>query len=277
MKNPVDKLGEMKITQILQKHELGMLCHIKEIFLKNNIKFYLACGTALGCVRHGGYIPWDDDIDIYIYGSDYERVKSIFLSQETGNLQFQDYSTVKGYPYTFPKIVDTSTELIEKSLSHLSYKCGVYIDIFPIFGISENFFVRNIFEAIRYFRYCILKAYYFKYHSLHMKLLNTLCRLLTNPNNIQNKLFQTYTKEFNNSKFLIDPGTFGKNALLCKEYFSDSIFMPFEGNNMPMPNMFHEYLQDYYGDYLKLPSENEQVSRHHIDYLFIPGIKELEE
>lgn len=86
----------------------------------------------------------------------------MFEGQDTGSLRLQDNDTVAEYPYTFPKIVDIDTVLVEDELKHLQYSCGVYIDAFLLSECSDNSLHRFITEKIRYFSYCTLKAYYFE-------------------------------------------------------------------------------------------------------------------
>lgn len=277
MNNPVNTLGEETITRILQKKEMKMLCDLKKILDKNGITFFLACGTALGCARHSGFIPWDDDIDIYIRGKDYEKLRSVFSSQNTGNLQFQDYSTVKGYPYTFPKIVSDDTVLCEESIKHLDYNCGVYIDVFPIYGVTDNKMLRIVKEKVRYLRYAILKAYYFNYSSGIRGILSKVVHLVVNPYKIQERLAHTYMSDSDGKTVMIEPGVFGTAALLQSKQFEDVILMKFEGEMMPMPIGYKEYLTEYYGNYMELPPENQRVARHHISRLCIPDEPLLDE
>lgn len=251
------------IINALKEKEQAMLKELATIFEKNEIRFFLACGTALGCVRHEGFIPWDDDIDIYIMGKDYEKVRNIFATQDTGNLQFQDYFTVENYPYTFPKIVAKDTVLVEESLKHLSYKCGVYIDVFPLMEISDNRIIRKIKEGIRYYRYCLLKAYYFEFQSKFKKVLNKFVHMFISPRRVQEQMFRMYRNEVQEGKYLIDTSDFGKHAIIKRALFDDVVKMNFEGEEMPMPVGYDQYLRDYYGDYMELPKEEERVSRHH--------------
>ena len=148
------------LTKNIQKIELSMLDELSKILDKHEIRYFLAFGTALGCIRHRGFIPWDDDVDLYLWGEDYPKLKKVFETEKIENLELHDFSTQKGYPYVFPKIVNKKTILVENSLKHLDYKCGVYIDIFPLFGIPNNKLLKGLFESIRYFRYCVIRAYY---------------------------------------------------------------------------------------------------------------------
>lgn len=258
------------ITRNLQETELKMLKKVSAIFQENNIEFFLACGTALGCVRHKGFIPWDDDVDLYFHGKDYNRIKDLFSNGPIDDLMFQDYSTVPGYPYPFPKIINVNSILIEKSLQHLPYNCGVYIDLFPLAEVSNNQVVRNVEEKLRYFRYCLLKSYYFSF-SGPKRGLNYLARHIVNPNRIQSRLQSMYMALYENTNYVVDTGTFGKQAILCAKDFDDTIMMPFENVPMPMPCGYKDYLTGYYGEYMKLPPEGQRLPRHQIYALIIEG------
>lgn len=278
MLNPVDRIGEEKITQMLQVKQIEMLKEIKGIFEKNNIPFFLACGTALGCARHSGFIPWDDDVDIYVFGSDYERIKHAINNEPNSLLRFQDVSSDSKYPYWFPKIVASDTVLVEKELASNASSCGVYIDVFPLFSVADNVFLRKVKEFIRYYRYVAIRAYYNDSFSRgSRRIVKQLAQWFVNPVNLQKKLIKTYEQGISDTRFVIDPGVFHNNALLKSNWFHKIVYMKFESELMPMPAGYHDYLTDYYGDYMKLPHEDQRVSRHHIVKLEIPGVKELVE
>ena len=277
MINPVENLGEEKITKILQDKELTMLNEVKRIFEKNNIPFFLACGTALGCARHQGFIPWDDDIDIYVWGKDYSKIKTALENESTGRLKFQDYSTDESYPYWFPKIIATDTVLVEKSFGQLDYSCGVYIDVFPLFYASDNPLIRKIRESLRYFRYALLRAYYNESFSSGIrKFIKFFSKMIINPRKIQARLEKMYRIKKTQGQYVVDSGVFHKTALIDSNLFNNKIDMKFEDSQMPMPERYKDYLTHYYGDYMKLPEEKDRVSRHHIAKLEIESVLELE-
>ena len=259
-------------TEKLKCKEFDMLKRLSSILEDNGIEYFLACGTALGCARHKGFIPWDDDIDIYVRGCDYDKIRAIFADGPIDNLEFQDYTTTEEYPYPFPKIVAIDTVLVEDSLKHLSYHCGVYIDVFPLAEVNNNKLIRFVTEKVRYFRYCELKAYYFKFDGAK-RILNTLAQAFVQPNKTQENLYCQYKTKQYNPLLLVDVGTFGKQALLEAVNFDGVEMMPFEGVQMPMPKGYKNYLTAYYGDYMKLPEENQRVARHHIKELVIEGEK----
>ena len=92
---------EDQLTKILQENCKKLLAEIIKVFEKENIKWFAACGTCLGAIRHNNFIPWDDDVDIYIFGSDYDRARDAF--KDSSLIEWHDQNTTEGYPFTFPK------------------------------------------------------------------------------------------------------------------------------------------------------------------------------
>lgn len=262
-------MTDIEKTKALQKKELQMLCDLAELLNKNHIPFWLGYGTALGCVRHQGFIPWDDDVDIHIMGYDYPRLKEVFSTQNTGNLVLQDGISVEDYPYTFPKIVATDTMLIETELAHLHYQCGVYIDVFLLQEASHNLLIRFAEEWGRYLRYCMLRLYYFNFSSPARKMMHRFAQAFLNPSAVQRKMLKRYEKRKKNPTLVVDVGAFGKQALLPVKYFQESAFLRFENVTMPIPGDYDGYLTHCYGDYMTLPKEAERVSNHSFQVLKI--------
>jgi lipopolysaccharide cholinephosphotransferase len=120
----------------LRRMQLKML-EILDVFdhicRKHNIHYWLACGTLLGARRHGGFIPWDDDLDVYILQTDYKKLVSVLKEELPENLKVQTRETDKNYWYYFPKIRDVDSSFYDKNTEtdKLNYQ-GIFIDIFPI-------------------------------------------------------------------------------------------------------------------------------------------------
>ena len=250
-----------RLTKRIQEKSLEILIQTADILEKNEIPFFLACGTALGCVRHGGFIPWDDDVDIYIFGKDYPRVKSVFQEQDTGNLILQDWELQENYPYFWPKIMAQDTVLVEKSLEHLNYQGHVFIDVFPLAQVSDNRILQRFQELDRYCLYVLLRAYYFNFTSLPRRVFSSLVRRLCKPEKLQKALYGHYLQN-SNGHYVADAGAFRSRALLKKAWFAEAKQNDFEGAAMPVPTGVEEYLTHYYGDYMQLPPENQRVSNH---------------
>ena len=256
---------EGKIVNILQKKEMEMLLKLKSILEANDIPFCLAWGSLLGCARHGGFIPWDDDIDIHIDGKYYKKLKKVFSEQDTGDLVLQDGLSTPNYPFCFPKIVDKKSLLVEKELEHLDYKCGIYIDVFLIFGVPDRKIIRFFAKFFRYLKYAVLRARYNSRGLLHF------LSLFFSTKRIHKTLYRIYCKGIGNSKFCCEPTTFDKKVYIDSNIFKNFKYKEFEDNLMPVPYDFDSYLRHFYGNYLELPPIENRVSNHHISRLIIDG------
>ncbi len=267
---------ENGLTAKLQQRELAVLCEIDRLFTENNIEYFLAYGTVLGCVRHGGFIPWDDDVDLFVRGEDYPRIKKLFAESDTGFLELHDFETKEGYPYVFPKIVDKRTKLREARYAHLPYMGGVYIDLFPLFSVSDNGVARTFSEKLRYFRYARLRLYYEDISASGgaRKLVATLVKKLSDPKRIQKKLYRRYIKGNKGGKKMAEPNVFASDALIDSELFRKSTKLDFEGVKLPVPERYEDYLRASYGDYMQLPPEDKRSSPHTFAYVDLVDLKE---
>lgn len=256
-----------EITALLQKREMEMLTEIKHILNRNNIPFYLGFGSLLGCIRHKGFIPWDDDIDIHIDGKYYKQLKQVFCEQDTGTLILEDGLNTDGYPFCFPKIVDKKTLLVEKEIEHLNYRCGVYIDVFLVFGVPDNAVLRFFSKWCRYFKYAVLKAKYQSRGFLH------LVSKLFSARAINKSLYKTYSSGINGKKACCEPTTFDNKIYMSSSFFCGCIEKEFGDQQMPVPLDYDLYLRHFYGDYLELPPLEKRISNHNISKLYIDGEK----
>lgn len=135
----------MQLKQ-LQKLSLNILIDIDNICKKNNIKYFLIGGSLIGAIRHKGFIPWDDDIDIAMLRKDYNKFKKIMLSRHKSIPYYLHIlcDEIGNYPFNYLKIKDNRTKIIEKELEHLNLDLGVNIDVFPLDGSPNNYFIRKI-------------------------------------------------------------------------------------------------------------------------------------
>ena len=129
----------------LQNKLLEMFAWLSDFLDKNGLRYYAINGTFLGAVRHKGFIPWDDDIDIALPRCDYQKLIEL-LSFQKGKyvIEYPDGRTID-YPYNIAKVYDTSTTMIESLLMEVVR--GVYIDVFPLDGLGDTY---N--EALKTFR-----------------------------------------------------------------------------------------------------------------------------
>jgi len=260
-------MNQIDLNQ-LRDIQLSILDEIVYFCTKNNIKYYLTGGTLLGSIRHQGFIPWDDDIDIALFRNDYEWLLKYFKS-ESGKIKLLSYKNYKKYRYLFAKAIHTDTVLIEENNSEL--KIGVYIDIFPIdFLLDNKEKCVKFLKKIQIFQ-AILALKYLKYshqRSIPKNIIVICCNiiLLIIPDlfllNIIDFLNRRYIRN-NNSKYIANLcGAWGEREITLRDYYKDSIVVKFEGRQYFAPIGYDGFLTDLYKDYMRLPPVDKQISHH---------------
>lgn len=230
---------------------------------EHDIKYYLTYGTLLGAIRHKGYIPWDDDIDICMVRDDYEKFMGIFNSEQN-RYKFVSYETDKNFLYTFGKVIDTNTKLIEDS--KINYNLGINIDIFPIDGIDNDIFLLKKQSLLRKF-INIKTINYSRKRSFIKNLILafgkiSLCIIPTRifiEKMIKNSKLHSYEKS--QQVCCVVMGT-ESNKPFPKDYFNKRKLVEFENNYFYVPTEYDGYLRSMFGNYMKLPPKEQQVTHH---------------
>lgn len=236
---------------------------------ENGISYFLCGGTLLGAVRHNGYIPWDDDIDIMLLRPDYLKLLSVLESSDT--YRCLSMYNQNDYFYPFAKVVDLSTEIIEKNSDYKIQNYGVYVDIFPIDSLPNDNEKRHVYYQ-RMLK--IRKAYYL---SLSKKIPTVGNPLRYAPkfclwifsrikgwkywlSKIE-ELANMYSNE--NSEYVgcVVAG-YGEKETYHRFLYDKQIRVPFEEYIFAIPQGYDEYLTCLYGDYMKLPPIEQRVTRH---------------
>ena len=232
----------------IRRVELNILNYVHYICEKHNLKYVIAGGTLLGAVRHKGYIPWDDDIDILMPRNDYEKLIRIINYGKNKNFRILTYKNDLDYLMPFGRVVDTRT-YVEFPIEINSKKQGVFIDVFPMDGIDEkNNYFSNKVRTIEHIR-CennrsILKMFYAK----------ILCLSL----DIKARR-QSYTECDNVACKVVG---MGKREIISKELINERILMRFENRMYYAPVGYDKYLRNLYKDYMKLPPKHMQRRGH---------------
>lgn len=229
---------------MLRKQQLRMLeilLYIDKVCKENNIKYWLSSGTLLGAVRHGGFIPWDDDLDIEMLREDYERFIKIFPNNDKYALQ--THKTDENYFRTFAKVRDLHSQISEFELDKYYKYRGLYVDVFSIERIPRCVcrFYGGVFEVIGRWRrkYCKTKALWLAIKCFQKLMLYTI------P--IVRPIFRIFTKELHHS--------YG-SGFLKKRNVEDLLPLSqvsFEGYVFPAPRDSNNYLKKIYGEYNQLP------------------------
>lgn len=263
----------MKLIELEERKELQMqiLDAIDKFCLQHSIRYSLACGTMLGAVRHGGYIPWDDDIDIYMLREDYNRFEKLFPEVYEGHLELWSLTRTKHWDNIFSKISDNRTVIIEKILTNNGI--GINIDIFPIDDVPDNEedWVsfnkkrRSDCEKSRQYNRKISKE-----RPLWQNILIPFLKLrylFFNPRKFaeyRNCMVQQYNGKGYKRAFETTSGMFVKEPF-PKSLFNELIDIPFENRRYKCFKDYDRYLTDTFGDYMTPPPPEKRKSLHTYD------------
>lgn len=255
------QISDLELKQIQQ----SILDKVHKFCQVHNIKYFIAAGTLLGAIRHKGYIPWDDDIDIYLLREDYNRLEEIFNQTPPEYLRFLTLKTNKEYDFAFGKIEDTRTQLNE----HASiYQCGVNIDVFPIDAVpSDNKKRKKLFsqlkmsEALLALKMVPMKFQRGFFKNLILLLGKTLlcCISVRNLAQKRNSLIEDFSFD---SDQVADLSTFAFRKVFPRELFKETCMVEFEGKFYMTVKNWDGFLRLKFGDYLKLPPEDQRISHH---------------
>lgn len=253
--------------------ETNILLNFDAFCKKNQLRYYLSGGTLLGAVRHKGFIPWDDDIDVCMPRTDYERLLKIYPNKQ------QHYSLrakkLGNFTAPFAKLVDTHTR-IDSQYSADDNNSQLWIDIFPIDGLPESLDeVRKIYKACSFYRRMFLlteaklgegKTTFHKYSKYVLKPLSNLYGKKRCVEKIE-QIAQTYP--YATSKYVgaITWGLYGEGERMRKSEFEKPVEVEFEGHKFPAFSCWNSYLRGLYGDYMQLPPVEQRKTHDMTIYL----------
>ena len=135
---------EGAVLRQLQLVELEMLIEVDRICRKCNLRYNIIGGTLLGAVRHGGFIPWDDDADLVMFRDDYEKFREACKEElDKDRFYFQDMETTAGYRWGYGKLRRKKTVFVREHQEHMPYEQGVFIDIMPLDNVPDSYLGRK--------------------------------------------------------------------------------------------------------------------------------------
>lgn len=244
----------------LQMVQLEMLVEVDRICKKFAIKYCIIAGTLLGAVRHGGYIPWDDDADIALLRPEYEKFRIACRKElDFGKFYFQDHRNTKGYRWGYGKLRRKGTLFLRENQEHMPYEQGVFIDIFPLDGVPDNYFLRSLknFEC-----FCVRKLLWSKVgkkadKNLIKRFFYTMLDSIPEGKIIQyydNMILKANKKQTKMVRILMFP-TPNNEYGYYRRWYENTIDTVFEEEVFQGIKDYDSYLYFKYGDYMELPKE----------------------
>ena len=260
--------------------ELDILKSVRDFCDAHQLRYYLCGGTLIGAVRHKGFIPWDDDIDIIMPRPDYMEFIKLFPEEGVNGYKLMSPYNDKECFITFSKVYDTTTLKKDREVSSKYWKCGIDIDVFPTDGVPNESEIDSFFrKQYRDFHIFLALVGGFEFKgSVPKKIVKAIVTALIkiagsvgifNANKmalkINNRAMKYSVNEANKIAVSIFPH-YGKREIVSKEAFLKQIILPFEDDMFTAPSSYDEYLSSLYGDYIKLPPKEKKSTSHLSDF-----------
>lgn len=242
----------------LQLIELEMLIEVDRICRKNNIQYSLDGGTLLGAVRHKGFIPWDDDLDVTFKHEEYEKFfEACKKDLDKSRFFFQDFRTDPNYRWGYGKLRRLNTEYIKKGQETLKQKTGICIDVFDYQNLPDSVSVKKIYQrkmfCLRKIMYSGIGRYSEKsfllrlwYHLIYLLPIRTIQEIRLTELNKYNNI---KSKKVSNEMFTTPRTKNGVDRSIYDKYTE----IEFEGMTFRCFEEYDKYLKTLYGNYMELP------------------------
>ena len=268
------KISDSDILK-LQKKSLEMLLFFKDFCDKHSLKFFFCGGCLIGAIREGGFIPWDDDVDVFMPRKDYEKLLEIFNKECGSNRYFLQVSTKnKLTKNLFATICDSNTTFIKSYQADLDINHGIVLDILPIDGCPSGKLKRILQMKNSLFYSLFLIGEAPKNNGKSIELIGRTLLALVPSKKLRWKIAKNC--ERNMTKYDLDKCEYAtelcsgpyymRKKYLAKD-FLEIEYMDFEGYKMPVPKGYDDYLSKAFGDYMSLPPEEERICHHELEFV----------
>ena len=252
--------------------QLSILQHFHDFCKRHQLRYYLAYGTLLGAVRHKGYIPWDDDIDLMMPRPDYLKFIDLFSQSDQRHYKAQSIQNNPDYFGTFGKIYDTRTIMYQEYGLVEKVEIGVYVDIFPMDGLPED---EDDHKALYKRTSSWTEAYLLSIRKFSAKSSNPLKWLIKTLCSIPCRLIGSHFFISKLEEIAMERRYDESTKVACvssdrdierwvnREHLEQSVLLEFEGGHYPAPSDYDGFLTRLYGDYMTVPPEDQRQQHYY--------------
>jgi len=256
-----------------------ILAYFINVCEENNLRYYCWGGTAIGAVRHHGIIPWDDDVDVMMPRPDYNKLIGVLKSKIDEDYEIVEPYTCDMYYLTYAKLCKKNTTILE--VEHLPFIQGLYIDIFPIDGCSDDYnqYLKEFdaYHKLRVELMLVSSKYSFKYIlrqilRLHIKRAFQIMYFYAHREECRKrileglKLFEDNHVYGSTQHVAVFSGYCRNKEQVPEIWLGEGTTFEFENLEVVLPKCFDEHLSHFFGDYMQFPPKEQQVTHHSLAY-----------
>jgi lipopolysaccharide cholinephosphotransferase len=253
--------GDRSDLRELQLVELDVLREFARRCDAASLRWFVIGGTLLGAVRHRGFIPWDDDIDVALPRPDFDRFEALYGRSADPAYTWQSCRTDPAYPFAYGKLGRTGTCIVEPAIAHLPIRQPVHVDVFVLDGAPGSMLARGLHALIVKLAVTTLGA---RIRRTGVRRIAYPLRLV--PRSWAIRLVDRLAGAFpyDRSPSVVNAGGAWGYGRECQPRgrFEPAATLEFEGLPVPAPGRWHEYLSQVYGDYQRLPPPDQRRPRH---------------
>lgn len=263
--------------KLLQAKNLEILKYFAQFCIEHDLLFYFCGGCLIGSLRHKGFVPWDDDVDVFMPRNDYEKLKELWpLYADTTKYAYCRSDENNNYHHAATSIKDINTTFINKHSQNEDVIHGIGIDVIPLDGYAPTKMGRytQLYHAVIFSIYNTQRLPDNK--GKLIRGLTQLAYILVPSKKLRYKIWKRAEKKmtkhnWDDVDYVTELIGSVKGMLLKhpKEWFNSSVLVNFEDTEMPIMKGYEQYLDLIFGDYMQLPPENERIAKHDTVYINI--------